>query len=72
MLRSVARLLRRFGYVFHGEKGYPAIADVIPIPPHREPWNVSGPSGAIPVVTFDQDHGEVRSVGYRFNPETLG
>jgi phosphoribosyl 1,2-cyclic phosphate phosphodiesterase len=61
-------MLRRFGYVFHGEKGYPAIADIVAIPPHGEPWRVEGPSGAIPVVTFDQDHGEVRSVGYRFGP----
>ena len=61
-------LLRRFGYVFHGEKGYPAIADLVAIPPHGAPWRVDGPSGAIPVVTFDQDHGEVRSVGYRFGP----
>jgi phosphoribosyl 1,2-cyclic phosphate phosphodiesterase len=59
---------RRFGYIFHGEKGYPAIADLVAIPPHGEPWLVGGPSGAIPVVTFDQDHGELRSVGYRFGP----
>jgi phosphoribosyl 1,2-cyclic phosphate phosphodiesterase len=57
---------RRFGYIFHGEKGYPAIADLVAIPPHGEPWRVDGPSGPIPVVTFDQDHGGVRSVGYRF------
>ena len=61
-------LLRRFGYIFHGEKGYPAIADMIRIPAHGESWRVDGPSGAIPVTTFDQDHGEVRSVGYRFGP----
>ena len=61
-------LLRRFGYIFRGEKNYPAIADIVPIPPHGRPWQVEGPSGAIPVVTFDQDHGEVRSVGYRFGP----
>jgi phosphoribosyl 1,2-cyclic phosphate phosphodiesterase len=59
---------RRFGYIFHGEKGYPAIADLVAIPEHGQPWRVEGPSGAIPVVTFDQDHGEVRSVGYRFGP----
>jgi phosphoribosyl 1,2-cyclic phosphate phosphodiesterase len=63
-----ATLLTRFGYVFLGEKGYPAISDLVPIPPHGKPWRVEGPSGAIPVVTFDQDHGEVRSVGYRFGP----
>jgi phosphoribosyl 1,2-cyclic phosphate phosphodiesterase len=61
-------MLRRFGYVFLGEKGYPAIADLVAIPPHGETWQVDGPSGAIPIVTFDQDHGEVRSVGYRFGP----
>ena len=47
----------RFGYIFHGEKGYPAIADLVAVPPHGEAWAVEGPSGAIPVVTFDQDHG---------------
>lgn len=57
---------RRFGYIFEGEGGYPPIADLQPIPPHGEPWHVDGPSGVIPVVTFDQDHGLVRSVGYRF------
>ena len=63
-----ATLLRRFGYIFHGQGGYPAISDIVRIPSHGAPWQVEGPSGAIPVVTFDQDHGEVRSVGYRFGP----
>lgn len=58
----------RFGYIFHGEKGYPAIADLVAAPPHGEAWAVEGPSGAIPVVTFDQDHGPIRSLGYRFGP----
>jgi phosphoribosyl 1,2-cyclic phosphate phosphodiesterase len=63
-----ATLLRRFGYIFHGEKGYPAISELIAIPAHGARWQVDGPSGAIPVITFDQDHGGVRSVGYRFGP----
>ncbi len=61
-----ATMMRRFGYIFEGEGGYPAICDVADIPAHGVPWQVEGPSGAIPVVTFDQDHGGVRSVGYRF------
>ena len=59
-------MMRRFGYIFEGEGGYPAICQGRPIPNHGEPWSVDGPSGSIPVVTFDQDHGSVRSVGYRF------
>jgi len=61
-----ASLMRRFGYIFEGEAGYPAICDHHPLPPHGEAWTVEGPSGPIPVVSFDQDHGGVRSVGYRF------
>jgi phosphoribosyl 1,2-cyclic phosphate phosphodiesterase len=59
-------MMRRFGYIFEAEGGYPAICERRPIPVHGTPWAVDGPSGAIPVVTFDQDHGAVRSVGYRF------
>lgn len=57
---------RRFGYIFVGEGGYPAIGDIQIVPPHGAPWSVEGPSGVIPVRTFDQDHGGVRSIGYRF------
>jgi phosphoribosyl 1,2-cyclic phosphate phosphodiesterase len=61
-----ASMMRRFGYIFEPEGGYPAICERRPIPTHGVAWQVDGPSGAIPVVTFDQDHGGVRSVGYRF------
>lgn len=57
---------RRFGYIFEGEGGYPAIGDIRIVPEHGAAWTVDGPSGAIPVTTFDQDHGGVRSLGYRF------
>jgi len=61
-----ASMMRRFSYVFEPEGGYPAICERRPIPTHGVRWTVDGPSGAIPVVSFDQDHGGVRSVGYRF------
>ena len=60
-----ATLLRRFGYIFEGEGMYPGIATPRDLPPHGDAWSVFGPSGTIPIVTFDQDHGGVRSVGYR-------
>jgi len=63
-----AGLLRRFGYIFQGEAGYPAICEALDLPPHGLDWEVDGPSGAIPVVSFDQDHGGVRSAGFRFGP----
>ncbi|MDR3508922.1 MAG: MBL fold metallo-hydrolase [Caulobacteraceae bacterium] len=63
-----ATMVRRFDYIFRSQAGYPAIGEERLIPPHGEPWAVDGPSGEIPVVTFDQDHGGMRSVGYRFGP----
>ncbi|HEY2483114.1 MAG TPA: MBL fold metallo-hydrolase [Caulobacteraceae bacterium] len=60
-------LLRRFGYVFQGQGAYPAIADILLTPAHGTPWQIDGPSGPIPVLTFEQDHGfGVKSLGYRF------
>lgn len=61
-----ASLERRFGYIFKGENGYPAIADMHVIPTHGSNWSVDGPSGPIPISTFDQEHGPIRAVGYRF------
>ena len=63
---TTATMLARFGYVFKGEGGYPPIADDRALPAFGVPWTIGGPSGAIPVTTFDQDHGAIRSVGYRF------
>lgn len=61
-----ANLTRRFGYIFEGEGGYPAICDLLDLPPYGQAFEIHGPSGAIPVQTFDQDHGDIQSVGYRF------
>lgn len=63
---TYATMMARFGYIFEGQGGYPAICEARRLPAHDQAWSVDGPSGPIPVVTFDQDHGEVRSVGYRF------
>ena len=59
-------LQRRFDYVFATSPGYPAICEMHPLPAHGVAWAVSGPSGAIPVASYDQDHGFVRSAGFRF------
>ena len=61
-------LLDRFGYCFRDHGGYPAICDLNDLPPLGAAWAVDGPSGDIPVLGFDVDHGGVRAVGYRFGP----
>lgn len=58
-------LTRRFDYIFASHLGYPAILSDNLIAPHGTPWQVEGAGGAIPVITFDQAHGPIRSVGYR-------
>jgi phosphoribosyl 1,2-cyclic phosphate phosphodiesterase len=58
-------IMRRFAYVFEGDGGYPAICDAEPLPDHGAAWTIEGPSGAIPLSTFEQDHGDIKSIGYR-------
>jgi len=58
-------LTPRFGYIFESVLNYPALLDLNLIPPHGARWSVNGPGGEVPVVTFDQAHGPIRSVGYR-------
>ncbi len=55
----------RFPYIFDSQEGYPALLDSQRVPPHGQLWSVGGPGGDIPVTTFDQAHGPIRSVGYR-------
>ncbi len=59
-------LTERFGYVFTGNLGYPPVCEPHIIPAHGVPWSISGEGGVLPVLTFDQEHGPIRSVGYRF------
>ncbi len=59
-------LTQRFRYIFFGEQGYPAICEAHPLPPWGEPFQIGGPSGPVPVTTFEQEHGPISSVGYRF------
>ena len=59
------RLMQRFHYVFEGEGGYPPICEPLPLPGFGTVWSIEGPSGPIPITSFDQDHGSIRSVGFR-------
>lgn len=59
-------LVPKFRYVFHGENGYPAIYRLQPFISAYESISVSGPGGAIEVLPLDQQHGYIRSLGFRF------
>ncbi|MDI7774495.1 MBL fold metallo-hydrolase [Asticcacaulis sp. EMRT-3] len=63
-----ATLTSRFGYIFEGKFGYPPICAPHIIPAHGTKWGLAGEGGVLPAVTFDQAHGPIRSVGYRFGP----
>jgi phosphoribosyl 1,2-cyclic phosphate phosphodiesterase len=61
-------LTMRFDYIFESKEGYPAIVETHDLPPHGVDWALDGSGGTIPVRTFDQAHGPIRSVGYRLGP----
>lgn len=65
-------LTHRFDYIFESKLGYPAIIEAHHLPPHGQGFVVQGPGGPLPVTTFDQEHGLIRSVGYRLGDATTG
>lgn len=54
-------LKSRFDYVFESQSGYPAIADAHEI---TGPFSV----GEIDITPFEQVHGDITSLGFRFGP----
>lgn len=63
---TIASLAERFGYAFSGTPTHGAIADIAPVPPAGTAFEVAGPSGPVPIVAYDQDHGDIQSLGFRF------
>lgn len=63
-------LMSRFGYCFTQPKGsgYPAICNLKIIDEPFAPFALAGAGGPLPVHPFWQQHGSVRSVGFRFGP----
>jgi len=60
----------RFGYCFQTPEGsgYPPILTAHEIAEPFGDFTIEGPGGAIVVSTFWQQHGSVRSLGFRFGP----
>ena len=63
---TIDSLTGRFSYIFKGVKDYPAIAEFRECPSYGESFEIHGPSGDIPVLGYEMDHGQVRATGYRF------
>jgi phosphoribosyl 1,2-cyclic phosphate phosphodiesterase len=67
---TAAVMLRRFDYVFVQPQAslYPAIADAkVDLAPGSRTV-IEGPGGPIEALSFDQDHGVMRTLGFRFGP----
>ncbi len=65
---TAGELIERFNYCFEKPENssYPAILDRQVIPPIGSGFEVNGPAGIVPVMTFLQYHGRVNSLGFRF------
>jgi phosphoribosyl 1,2-cyclic phosphate phosphodiesterase len=63
-------LMSRFGYCFRQPKGsgYPPICNLNIIPEPFAPFEIAGAGGPLPVHPFAQQHGSIRSLGFRFGP----
>ena len=63
-------LTRKFDYCFTQlpGSGYPAILNEHRIGAHGVPIRIEGAGGIIEAIPFDQDHGSIRSLGFRFGP----
>jgi len=67
---TIAGIRQRFGYCFDTPAGsdYPPILIARTIDEPFEPFAVEGAGGALEIRTFEQQHGRIRSLGFRFGP----
>lgn len=61
-------LFPKFRYAFEGQGGYPPIFDLQPRIEVYKAMKVGGPGGEIEALPLDQEHGWIRSLGFRFGP----
>jgi len=64
------RIRHRFGYCFDTPEGseYPPIMKAHALAQPFQMFVLEGPGGAIPIDTFEQTHGRIHSLGFRFGP----
>lgn len=59
-------LTKRFSYIFEGGGGYTPICMAMPALRFGDKITITGPGGDLVFSTFEQTHGQIKSVGYRF------
>lgn len=59
-------LFPKFRYAFEGDGGYPPIIDLQPRISAFMPVTLEGAGGALEALPIDQEHGRIRSLGFRF------
>lgn len=66
----IDRIRHRFRYCFETPEGseYPPIMNARALPETLAPIAIAGAGGTIPVAIFEQVHGRIRSLGFRFGP----
>ncbi len=67
---TMDRVRHRFGYCFEMPEGsdYPPILNAHAIAQPFRPMMIDGPGGPVLVSVFEQTHGRVHSLGFRFGP----
>jgi phosphoribosyl 1,2-cyclic phosphate phosphodiesterase len=67
---TLDRIRARFGYCFETppDSGYPPILTARPLQEPFRLMEMAGAGGPIPVETFEQSHGPINSLGFRFGP----
>lgn len=61
-------LVSKFRYCFEGSGDYPPILDKQPDIKISEPVVIDGSGGKVEFLPLDQDHGRIRSLGFRIGP----
>jgi phosphoribosyl 1,2-cyclic phosphate phosphodiesterase len=66
----IDRIRHRFGYCFEMPEGseYPPILTARSLPKPYRPLEIDGAGGPVPLAIFEQTHGRIHSLGFRFGP----
>jgi phosphoribosyl 1,2-cyclic phosphate phosphodiesterase len=67
---GLAGVMKKFDYCFETPpgSGYPPILNAHEIPEPFSEFEIDGHGGPVPVRAFGQNHGRIRSLGYRIGP----